>query len=328
MNSTPFLFHRIPKRLAGFCLGLFALSVASSFQAAATPQPAPGADPIQQFAPGNHSGGRKLDHSHWAAILDAVVVRNDSTGRRQIDYGRLNKSGSDLLDRYVRVLQKIRVNSLNNREQLAYWLNFYNAASLRFVFDEFKRMHGISGEFSSRNPWTGKKLKVERFYLGKNNPWTERLFEVEGIALSLNDIEHRILYALWGNPLVMYGLSCPARGCPTLQPDPFVADAVEAQLKLAAREFASRKDSVELKGGQLEVSSLYVWHGGLFGGETGVIAHLRETASPDTSAALAGVAEIHDDDFNWRLNGKAPPKSWNMPQGTFRRESPPRSLNR
>lgn len=328
MTSANSGCHRIHKRLAGLCLALLTLGLGTSLPAGATPQPAPAAEPIERFAPGSHGGGRKLDHSHWAAILDAVVVTNARSGRRQMDYGRLNVTGSELLDRYVRVLQKIRVTSLNNREQLAYWLNFYNAASLRFVIEEFRRMHGVSGEFSSRNPWAGKKLKVEKFYLGKSNPWKDKQFEVEGIPLSLNDIEHRILYALWDNSLVMYGLSCPARGCPMLQPEPFVADAVEAQLKLAAREFAGRDDCIQVKNGQLEVSSLYVWHRDLFGGETGVLAHLRETASPDMKAALAGIAQVHDDDFNWRLNGKAPTKAWALPQGTVRRESPPRSLNR
>ena len=328
MTSVLSGFHRIHRRLAVASLGFFIGVVFLCSPAGATPQPAPGADPIQQFAPGKPGSGRKLDHSHWAAILDAVVVTDARTGRRQIDYGRLNNTGSELLDRYIRVLQKIRVTSLNNREQLAYWLNFYNAASLRFVIEEFRRMHGVQGEFASRNPWSGKKLKVERFYLGKNNPWKEQSFTVEGSRLSLNDIEHRILYALWDNPLVMYGLSCPARGCPTLQPEPFVAEAVEAQLKLAAREFAGRRDCVQVKGGRLEVSSLYVWHGDLFGGETGVLSHLRETTGPQVSGALAGIGEIHDDDFNWRLNGKAPPKAWALPQGSVRRESPPRSLNR
>lgn len=256
------------------------------------------------------------------------MVENDSSGRRDIDYGRLNSTGSDLLDRYVRVLQKIRVTSLNDREQLAYWLNFYNAASLRFVFQEFRRMHAVSGEYSSRNPWSGKKLKVEPFFLGKSNPWKEKQFNVEGTDLSLNDIEHRILYALWDNSLVMYGLGCPARGCPTLANEPFTGEAVKAQLQLAAREFAGRKDCIKVKGGQLEVSSLYVWHSELFGGESGVLEHLRGAASPEIRTALSNVAKIHDDEFSWRLNGKPPPKSWSLPQGSLRRESPPRSLNR
>ena len=67
---------------------------------------------------------------------------------------------------------------------------------------------------------------------------------------------------------------------------------------------------------------------GSHGGKTGLLVHLQEIVRPEMRVALAGITEIYNDDLNWRLNGKAPPKPWNMPKETFRRESPPRSLNR
>ena len=51
--------------------------------------------------------------------------------------------------------------------------------------------------------------------------------------------------------------------------------------------------------GKLTVSSIYVWYEADFGGtKRGVIEHLKHYAGP----ALAGIRDISDDRYDWRLN--------------------------
>lgn len=300
----------------GIVLGLgFLLSLPAS----ATPQPLAFGDAISHFEAYSESGGRRPDHSRWAAILSAIYEEDARSGRSQIEYERLGAKGRRLLAGYVRIMQKVKVSTLNRNEQLAYWLNLYNAASTKFLYDEFMRLRTPARQSGAQNPWRGKRLSIKKFYLGKGNPWAKKTFSVEGVKLSLNDIEYRILYPIWKMPVVMYGLSCPARGCPALRGQPFDGSAVMGQLKLAARQFVARRDCVSVEKGRLKASELYRRHSVLFGGEPGIVAHLREHASPDLRAALEGVEAIHSEKFSWKLNGKAPPKQWNLPQGTFNR---------
>lgn len=302
--------------VAGIVLGLGFLI---SLPAHATPQPAPRAGPIAHFEAYSESGRRRLDHGRWAAILSAIFKEDARSGRGEIEYERLGRKGRRLLDGYIRRLQKVEVSALDRNEQLAFWLNLHNAASTKFLYDEFIRLRTPSRQSGARNPWKGKKLRVKKFYLGKGNPWAQNSIRVEGLSLSLNDIEYRILYPIWKMPVAMYGLSCPARGCPALRDQPFTGDAVMGQLKLAARRFVARRNCVSVAGGRLKVSELYGRHVESFGGVSGVLAHLRKHASPEKRAALEGVVRIHSEQFSWKLNGKEPPKQWALPQGTFNR---------
>jgi len=284
----------------------------------ATPQPAPSGGPIAQFARHDPDSTQTVRHALWSKILDAVVTPG-TQGRRDIDYGNLNATGHEVLNSYLAVMQGIEVSTLNRREQLAYWLNLYNAQSFNLMLEEFSKVGNRPADLAQRNPYRSRSIRVKKVYLDDDSPWARPTLTVEGVRLSLNDIEHRILYAHWDPAMAMYGLFCPARSCPALQPIPFEGERVETQLGDAAREFIARKDSVDIDGSKVELSELYRWHAVYLGGEAGVIAHLRQMADPAVQAKLAGVAQIKRYEFSWKLNGEQPPEDWNLGKGMMNR---------
>lgn len=199
-----------------------------------TPQPAPQGGPIQVFQAHDATSEQRIDHRLWASILQAAIDKNQPKHDMRIDYGKLGPGADQALLSYLGTLQKVPVSALNRNEQLAYWLNFYNAANLSFVTGEFARLiqkRRFQNRSTSAKGSTGTiRLRVKSFYLGDKSPWAEKRFTVEGERLSLNDIEHRILTPLWNDPLVTYGLSCPARGCPPMPDMPYTGETVAAQL--------------------------------------------------------------------------------------------------
>lgn len=297
-------------RIAGAVLGI---GFMSALAAQATPQPAPPGDPLAHFQSYDETSERRLDHGQWAAILSVIFQENTTSGEPQLEYGRLHARGRDMLASYLRVLQKIDVTALNRQEQLAYWLNLYNAASLNFVYDELIRQRSAAGQGAGKNPWAGKRLRVKTFYMGKKTPWVGKTLQVEGIRLSLNDIEHRILYAFWDPPIVMYGLSCPAKGCPALGQTPLKGSTVITQLEQAARKFIASDEGVRIDRGRLKTSELYGIHAQMFGGMSGVLSHIRKYADTERQVALDGVEGIYGEQFSWKLAGKEPPKKWTTP---------------
>jgi hypothetical protein len=134
-------------------------------------------------------------------------------------------------------------------------------------------------------------------------PWGKKLVTVEGKALSLDDIEHRILRPIWRDPRIHYAVNCAALGCPNLQPEAFTADNEEALLERAAHDYVNHPRGATVADGKLTVSSIYVWYQADFGGtDRGVIAHLQHYAAPALAAALAPIERIGADRYDWSLN--------------------------
>lgn len=287
-------------------------------EALATPQPAPAGGPIAQFSAHDTNSSQALTYSLWARILDTVIAK-DGKERNQIDFAGLGPKGKEALDAFVADLTNVRVAQLNRNEQLAFWLNLYNAASLRAMLDQFASIGG-GLELASRNPYASdtQRFNVKRVYTADDNPWTVRNLTVDAVTLSLNDIEHRILYAFWKPETVMYGLWCPMRGCPALNGAPFFGAQVEQQLGAAAQRYVADTDIVKVKGTAAEVSELYKFQLAALGGESGVLEHLRRNAGP-RQAELAAVTRIAGYDFDWKLAGKVPPPATQLPRGQMNR---------
>ncbi|MEN3975803.1 DUF547 domain-containing protein [Emcibacter sp. SYSU 3D8] len=303
-------------KLFAFCAAIMIWLAAPAVQA--TPQPAPPGGPIAEFAANDPHSIQTYSYTLWARILDAVIEQDDK-GNNSVNYGGLGIQGRDALDAFVNEMTNTPVAQLNRNEQLAFWLNLYNAATLRAMFDRFNALGSGGQDFASRNPWADtQRLNIKKMYTDDDNPWAVRNLTVSGVTLSLNDIEHRILYAYWKPGLVLYGLSCPLRGCPALSKAPFQGSQAERQLAAAAERFIADTDNVKLKGGALRLSELYEWHQAALGGETGVLAHLREHAGA-RRAELATATQIASYDFSWKLAGKPPPSSRKMPRGQINR---------
>ncbi len=132
------------------------------------------------------------------------------------------------------------------------------------------------------------------------------LIEVEGEAVSLNDIEHRILRPIWRDPRVHYALNCASIGCPDLRAAAFTAENAEALLDTAARAYVNHPRGARVENDRLTVSSIYAWFREDFGGtEAGVIAHLKRYAGPELAKALETATDIGGYEYDWALNAAA-----------------------
>ncbi len=304
--------HR--KSLVALCAALVMCFAAPS--ARATLQPPPPDGPLPKFAAHDPKSIQTYSYVLWARILD-TVIESDDKGNSGINYGGLGVTGRNALESFVSELTSVPVSTLNRNEQLAYWLNLYNAASLRLMIDQFSNPVASGQDFAGRNPYATDRFNVKRIYTGRENPWTVRNLTVEGVTLSLNDIEHRILYAQWPDEPVAYGLTCPLRGCPTPSRQPFQGGLVHEQLRDAARRFIADDDNVAIKGDTVKVSEIYKQS--VFGGEGKVPDHLRQYADDARKQQLAAVTRVAGYVFDWKLAGKQPPASTRMPQGQMNR---------
>lgn len=232
---------------------------------------------------------RSIDHTSWGRFLKEYV-QSHSSGVNRIAYGRVSDSSRARLQAYINGLAQIPISQFNRQEQLAYWINLYNALTVKVVLDHYPV----------------RSIRDIKSGLLSSGPWGKRLITVEGEQLTLDDIEHRILRPIWKDPRIHYAVNCASIGCPNLQPMAFTAVAAPTLLDQAAAEYINHPRGVTVNGRKLVVSSIYVWFQTDFGGsDEGVIQHLQQYASPDLSKALARVMEISDDRYDWTLNDSA-----------------------
>lgn len=254
---------------------------------------APQAELWDRWLPHDEASRQTVDHGAWDRIL-ATYLSDDAKGVARFAYARVSVSDRKALQAYIARLGTVPVTHLAPKEQLAFWINLYNALTVEVVLGHYP-VASIRDIDISPGPFS-------------SGPWDALLVRVDGTVITLNDIEHRILRPIFKNPRIHYALNCASVGCPNLQPKAFTATNVETMLDKAAAEFINSPRGVRVKNGRLIVSSLYVWFEEDFGGsDASVIAHLRRYAGPQLSAALSNITRIADYDYDWALNDAAVP---------------------
>jgi hypothetical protein len=271
---------------------LIRLACLTLLLAAGVAHAAPRADLWERWTAHDPNSAQTIDHGAWEAFLTRYL-RIGADGVHGIAYGLVTPADRRALDAYVDGLSQLPISDYSRPEQMAYWINLYNALLVRVVLDHYPvaSVHDIGASTSS----------------GTSGPWKQKRLEIEGTPVSLSDIEHRILRPIWRDPRIHYALSCAAVGCPNLQPEPFQADRLERQLSQAAMAYINDPRCLETDGERLVVSSIYRWYRDDFGGsDLGVINHLMAYAEPDLAMSLQHFDRIAGDDFEWRLNDATP----------------------
>lgn len=227
-----------------------------------------------------------IDHYSWGVFLAKYTVSSPD-GITRVAYAKVTPMDQGFLGDYVNKVQLTDVASLNRREQLAFWINLYNALTVKVILEHYpvKSIQDIKpGIFSS-------------------GPWGEKYLYIDGEKLSLNDIEHRILRPIWKDPRLHYALNCAALGCPNLRRRPFTHENMDRLLEAGAVQYINHQRGVALKQGGLVVSSIYKWFKKDFGGnDAGVLQHLRKYAAPALWKQLEGLNRISGYEYDWSLN--------------------------
>lgn len=230
----------------------------------------------------------RIDHDAWDRFV-RTYVRASSDGVNRVTYGEVTQADKSALAAYIDSLAATPITRYARPEQQAYWINLYNALTIKVVLDAYpvKSIRDI-------------KISPGLFSSG---PWGKKLVAVEGESLSLDDIEHRILRPIWRDPRLHYAVNCASLGCPNLAREAYTPANLDRLLNESARAYVNHPRGARCDGNRLAASSIYVWFQDDFGGsDAGVIAHLKQFAEAPLAARLAGVTRIAGNDYDWSLN--------------------------
>lgn len=205
-----------------------------------------------------------------------------------VTYAAIAQDSKATLWRYVHAMANEPVSRLSRPEQLAYWINLYNALTVRIMLDA----------------WPVASIRDVSLSSGlfETGPWGAKVIAVEGQDLTLNDIEHRILRPIWRDPRVHYAVNCASIGCPDLRQAAFTGVGAAAMLDQAARDYIAHPRGVTVTPDGLLLSSIYNWFADDFGGSAGVLPHIRGFASPTLLAAIDRAPRIVGYRYDWAAN--------------------------
>ncbi|MCB9475550.1 MAG: DUF547 domain-containing protein [Deltaproteobacteria bacterium] len=177
-------------------------------------------------------------------------------------------------------------------EKLAFWINFYNAATLQLIV-----------EFYDDDLTSIQDLED----VGGAPPWDYFLFQVGGEKLTLNEIEHEIIRPIFAEPRIHFAVNCASISCPRLRTEPYQGDILDDQLEAAAVEFADSDDHVRFDemSGTVAVNPVVDWYRDDFGGISGVYdfigARLNDEAKIEAWNALTP-NDLTFFSYDWSLN--------------------------
>ena len=248
---------------------------------------APKSDLLIQWQESNETNTTAIDHSQWQAVLDKYLKTHDSNINR-VDYKALQADGADQLNDYLDSLFDIDPREYNKKEQFAYWVNLYNAATAALIIENYP-VESIT------------KIKDSILAFG---PWDQQWLEIGDEVLSLNDVEHRILRPIWKDNRIHYAVNCASLSCPNLSPLAFTSQNTEIQLKNLANDYINHPRGVSVINDRLHVSSIYDWYKGDFGNNNQeLLEHFLQHADHDLKSQLLNLKNpSYKDDYDWQLN--------------------------
>jgi hypothetical protein len=230
-----------------------------------------------------NDGGRAVDHGLWDAFL-VRYVRAGADGVNRVAYSEAAAANPAILRPYIAALEAVDPATLAKDEQMAFWINLYNAVTVDLILQK---------------PNVKSIRDLGALTLG---PWGKKIVRVNGSALSLDNIEHNILRPIWKDVRIHYAVNCASIGCPNLAARAYTAERLEAMLEQAAVDFINHPRGFNRIDGKLRASSIYNWYASDWGSVSDILDHARRYARGETAEMLAGVSAIDSYDYDWKLN--------------------------
>jgi hypothetical protein len=215
-----------------------------------------------------------------------ILSRHVKSGA--VDYKALKKKDGANLASCVADMAKVDASKLKGDAKMAYWINVYNAVTLKAIVDNYP--------LKSIRDLNTKKYDV----------WKDYRFGKQKI--NLNDIEHKILRPM-GDPRIHSAIVCASKGCPPLRSEAYVPKRLDKQLDDNCRVwFQSPVRGMKWVGDTLQISSIFLWFPKDFGDGTRR-GHLAWIASfvPDKALRAkmtSGKIKVQNLDWDWALNSR------------------------
>lgn len=219
-------------------------------------------------------------HTRLTALLKKHV-----TPAGAVDYKGIIKDSLQL-NQYLKLLSdNPPQKSWSRDEQLAYWINAYNAFTLQLIIRNYplKSIKDI-----------GSKVKIPFV----NTPWDIKFIRIGKETFDLNNIEHGILRDKFKEPRIHFAIVCASVSCPKLLNEAYEGKQVQQQLEAQARDFINDRSRNKISPNAAQVSQIFNWFRGDFTRQ----GTLTEFLNRYSTVKINKNARVTYLEYNWSLN--------------------------
>ncbi len=173
----------------------------------------------------------RIDHAQWTELL-RKYVKEDGT----VDYKGFLKD-KEQLHTYLNILSAhVPTNDWSVQEQLAYYINLYNAHTVNLILENYpiKSIKDIEGA------------------------WTKDIVKIGDEQISLGGLEHGILRKM-NEPRIHFAINCASASCPDLLNEAFAPKELNQQLEKVTLAFIN-SDKNAITQEEVALSRIFKWY--------------------------------------------------------------------
>lgn len=173
----------------------------------------------------------KFDHSIWE---QALILNVSEDG--MVDYEGFMRDSSLLYKYFKQLSANPPQPDWSREEKLAYWINAYNAYTVKLIMDSYPV----------------KSIKEIE------NPWDKKFFKINGEWHSLGELEHKILRK-FGDPRIHFAINCASFSCPIVWNRAYTATNLHEALDMQAQRFINDPRRNIITENVVSVSKIFSW---------------------------------------------------------------------
>lgn len=219
-------------------------------------------------------------HELWTALLRTHV---NSDGL--VDYKGMVRDKEEL-EKYLSLLSTHAPDpdTWTEQEQLAYWINVYNAYTVKLIVDNYpvksiKDLHPVNIPFVS-------------------SVWQKKFFEIGGVKMNLDEVEHGILRKRFEEPRIHFAVNCASMSCPPLRNEAYTATQLEQQLTEQTTNFINDSEYNKVTAERANVSKIFSW----FKRDFTKNGSLKDFLNQYSTYKIGKAGDIKYMDYDWKLN--------------------------
>ncbi len=193
------------------------------------------------------------------------------------------KADQKKLNDYISYLENTTPNkSWSSNKQKAFWINAYNAYTIKLILDKYPLKSITSIKKKGKNAW--------------NIPFAK----VGGKLYTLDHIEHKILRKNFADPKIHVGVNCASDSCPQLSNVAFTEDNIDAELTRLMKIFINDPSRNKISKNKVQISKIFDWFKEDFTIDSSVIGFLNKYSN----VKIDEKAKVSFLQYDWGLNGK------------------------
>lgn len=228
---------------------------------------------VEAETPSKKDLAADVDHSAFDALLKTYVSNGGD-----VDYAGI-KSQVATLDKYLGFLsQNVPTSGSNKNEVLAFWINAYNANTIKLIVDNYP------------------VASIMDLYGGK--AFDKKWITIGGESLSLNDIENNKIRAKFNEPRIHFAVNCAAKSCPPLLNKAWTADNVQSNLESRALAFVNNSTYNKLSSAGIQISKIFEWYAKDF--PVDIISYINKFSKTKVEVG----SKVSYIEYDWALNNK------------------------